>query len=294
MATYFVSTLARDHGVKVVLSGDGGDELFAGYHKWMQYLKLYHRLWRFYASLPRAVRQLNYSLYGSILRDSRIQGLLKTASCGEELFQGGTAFKRSELEILLTSDFQDDQMHQPAYTAIEDLRDRYDRAAQPESDYLNWMTYAALKTELLEDYLMRLDKMGMAASIEGREPFLDHEFVELALSIPPELKYRNYEQKSLLKKAAARLLPKELVYRRKQGFCAPLADWLLGNMKEYLEEALLSLTASHPEIFRKEGLRTLYGRFQLGQGNPEAFWSLINFALWHRRWIENSPVSSPD
>lgn len=288
MAIYFVSKLARDHGVKVMLSGDGGDELFAGYDKWMQYLKLYHRVWKYYGLLPQGIRRLNYRIVGPLLQPPRIQDLLRRAASNEELFQGGTVFKQAELGVLLTPDFQNTYTSGSGYQVIQHLREQYDQATDGQGDYLNWMSYVALKTGLLEDFLMRLDKMGMAASIEGRVPLLDHEFVEMAFSIPPELKYKHYEQKRLLKKVAARLLPEELVYRKKVGFCAPLEEWLLGEMKDHFEQALFSLLEEHPEIFRREGLLTLYSRFQHGQGNPGAFWSLINFALWHQQWMKGS------
>jgi asparagine synthase (glutamine-hydrolysing) len=274
MAVYFVSRLARESGVKVVLSGDGGDELFAGYDKWMTYLKIYRRFWRFYRRAPRALKWLGAKAGGLSGRRGVSDVLAR-----EELFVGGTTFKEAELRRLLTPEFIAAAAGNPEYRVVDRLRGRF-----RGDDYLDWMMYLSLKTDLLEDYLMRLDKMGMAASVEGRVPLLDHEFVEAAVSAPAPLKYRGYERKRLLKKIAARVLPGEIVDRKKKGFCAPIQDWLLGEMGERLRDSVRGFVRRQTE-FDPAGFEGLYEEFRRGRGNPAGFWALMDLAIWHDRWI---------
>jgi len=285
---YFVSQLARDNGVKVVLSGDGGDELFAGYNRWMSYLKFYNRVWKYYSKTPQVLRGLNFALLKPFVSDEIKYEALKRSAHAEELFWGGTAFKERELAMFLNEQTYDYLHKSRPYTAIAALKNAFDERHR-SADYLEWMSYIALKTSLLEDYLMRLDKMGMAASIEGRVPLLDHKFVALALSIPPELRYKNYENKYLLKKVAARLLPRELIYRKKMGFCAPLENWLIGEMKDFFKESLLFFQEKE-NIFSKDGLSKLIGSLQHQSFSLYGFWGLLTLSLWYKRWM-NKPTT---
>jgi asparagine synthase (glutamine-hydrolysing) len=280
---YFVSQLARDNGVKVVLSGDGGDELFAGYNRWMSYLKFYNRVWKYYSKTPRTLRSLNYAVLKPFVRDEIKCEALKRSAHGEELFWGGTAFKERELEVFLNERTYTSLQQSHPYSEISALRNTFE-AKHHSADYLEWMSYIALKTSLLEDYLMRLDKMGMAASIEGRVPLLDHKFAALALSIPPTLKYKNYENKYLLKKVAATLVPRELIYRKKMGFCAPLEEWLIGKVRDLFKESLLFLQEKEG-IFSGDGLSKLIGSLQHQSHSLYGFWGLLTLSLWYKRWM---------
>ena len=285
MAVYFLSKLARENGVKVVLSGDGGDELFAGYNRWMHYLKFYNRVWKHYKKVPQLLRQANLSLVGPFIKDVPKYELLRRSAYNQELFWSGSAFKTQELNVLLNKNMlRDMEKHRP-YDSIEYYKKLFD-GTNHSHNYLDWMSYLSLKTSLLEDFLMRLDKMGMAASVEGRVPFLDHEFVSSAQSISPELKYQNYENKYLLKKVACRVLPSEIVYRRKMGFCVPVEEWLLGESKEFLTESIAQLEKQQ-DIFNKNGLAKLLNAFEKGSGNSFAFWGLITLALWYGKWMGN-------
>jgi asparagine synthase (glutamine-hydrolysing) len=281
---YFVSRLARDNGVKVVLSGDGGDELFAGYNRWMSYLKLYNKVWRYYSKAPQVLRKLNFGVLGSLLRDEIKYEALRRSAHSEELFWGGTAFKERELAGLLDERVYKRLNAASPYKAIASLRNRFDKV-RGSQDYLEWMSYIALKTSLLEDYLMRLDKMGMAASIEGRVPLLDHKFVGLALSISPVLRYKNYENKYLLKKVAVKLLPHEIIYRKKMGFCAPLEEWLVGEMRDFFSESLTFLQEKEG-IFTKDGLSKVSRMLHSQNHSLYGFWGLLTLSLWYKRWIQ--------
>src|SRR5215831_12726574 len=238
-AMYFVSKLARDNGVIVVLSGDGGDELYAGYNRWMEYLRLYDRnAYRALRAAPAPLRQFVGGVGQVLLRKENQREILRRASAGQELFWGGTSFKTAELARMLA----------PNVFAGGDLWSRLP-LSQLQQDFLQslrdnpitplaWMSYASLKGNLLEDFLMRLDKMGMAASIEGRVPLLDHQFIRWSQSIPAALKYPAYKNKYLLREAAYRLLPRDLIDRPKMGFCAPVEAWLENAFGAQLKDSL--------------------------------------------------------
>jgi len=150
---------------------------------------------------------------------------------------------------------------------------------------LAWMSYAALKGNLLEDFLMRLDKMGMAASIEGRVPLLDHEFIRWSQSIPNALKYPNYENKYLLRQVAYRLLPRELIDRPKMGFCAPVESWLAETFGEQLAEGLQALQAKE-RVFNEKWFGELTKRGGSdGTNYAGTHWSLLMLGQWYTHWI---------
>jgi asparagine synthase (glutamine-hydrolysing) len=150
------------------------------------------------------------------------------------------------------------------------------------------MSYLALKGSLLEDYLMRLDKMGMAASIEGRVPLLDHEFIRWSQSIPAEQKYPGYRNKYLLREAAYRLLPRELIDRPKMGFCAPVESWLAEAFGAQLIDSL-RLLQEREKVFNPDWFRRFSESTDRGGGAAlgSAHWSLLMLGQWYAQWIEN-------
>lgn len=283
-ATYFVSQLARDNGVIVVLSGDGGDELYAGYNKWMTYLRLY-KSWRVFRALPYPVRQLSGSLAQAFTRQDAYRELLRRGMADEELFWGGTMFKPGQLENLLAPDLVVNG-HLWQVLPLGQWYDQYVTNHPTPDDYLPWMSYVALKGNLLEDYLMRLDKMGMAASIEGRVPFLDHEFVSLSLSIPSKIKYPNYQNKYLLRQIAKRILPEDIVNRPKQGFCAPVESWLAEAFGDSLLAGLEGMQQKE-RIFNEDWLKEV--RNQVANGRlASVHWGLLSLGQWYTQWIQGS------
>lgn len=284
-ATYFVSKLARDNGVIVVLSGDGGDELYAGYNKWMTYLRLYHQGWKAFKSLPSPLQKLTGGIAQSFLPKQSHKEIIRRGMNGEELFWGGTLFKPEEVYQLLSSELlsSGSLWHTlPQATWHKQFTVNHPRP----DDYLPWMSYTDLKGNLLEDFLMRLDKMGMAASIEGRVPFLDHEFITFSLSIPSHLKYPNYQNKYLLRQVARRLLPMEIVDRPKQGFCAPIESWLTEAFGDSLLAGLECL--QHEERLFKPNWLTQTQK-QINNGYlTSVHWGLLSLGQWYMQWIHQS------
>jgi len=284
MAVYFVSCLARENGIIVALTGDGGDELFAGYDKWMRVLKLHRYGWKPFTRLPGPLRETIAGTGEHLARDRVLVDLFRAARAGEELFQGGIALRRGELQALVRPELLSQTAGCSPYEPIAHHKSRFIHSAPDPTDYADWMTYLSLKSGLLEDYLMRLDKMGMAASVEGRAPLLDQEFLRLAMSIPGKRKYAGWNRKKLLKGVAAGLLPRETINTPKRGFNAPVQAWIAGEFADTFAECLSDF-GTRTGIFTKQGLRTLSGIASSGSGTAAASWGIMSLSLWYTHWI---------
>ena len=171
-----------------------------------------------------------------------------------------------------------------SFDAIRPIRERFDAKAW-ERSHLNWMSYADLNLRLPELLLMRVDKMAMGVSLEGRVPFLDHKFVELAMSIPAEVKVRNGTLKYILKKAVRGVIPDELIDRPKQGFGVPVYEWLFDRLGGTARRAIDGFCARTDIFDRREALRLVDER----EGLPT--WIVLNFALWHKHFIERESIA---
>jgi len=145
---------------------------------------------------------------------------------------------------------------------------------------LNWMTYLDLNLRLPELLLMRVDKMSMGVSLEGRVPFLDHKFVEMAMSIPQSVKIKNGILKYILKKAVRGLIPDELVDRKKQGFGVPVYEWFFDRLGEMAQQELNNF-CKHTDFLDWTGVKQLIMR-----GNGPQVWYLLNFALWWKEFVK--------
>jgi asparagine synthase (glutamine-hydrolysing) len=285
MPIYFLSKLARDHGVVVAQAGEGSDELFWGYRHWKQILNLIR--WNHYPC-PRAARKLGLHAL-SLLGKSRSTQyeFLRRASDGVPIFWSGVdAFpQRAKLDLLsprLRSRFK----NQTSWQAIRPIHERFMQKAW-EKTPVKWMTYVDLNLRLPELLLMRLDKMGMGASLETRVPFLDHKFVQLAMSIPEEVITRGNESKHILKKAVRGFIPDDIVDRRKQGFGVPIDHWFSGQFGEFARRELA-------EFCRKTDFLDQTAVMKLTEsGRGRNVWFLLNFALWWKEFIEGkSSVSA--
>jgi asparagine synthase (glutamine-hydrolysing) len=274
---YYVSKLARDNGVIVCQVGEGADELFWGYPQWGRM----HRLQRWdNLPVPRALKKLG--LFG-LRRLGRERAVyyewLRRGAAGQPVFWGGAdTFPQAEKELLLSPRLRQRFRGLTSWAALEPTYRRFrEKAWEPSA--LHWMTYADLTLRLPELLLMRVDKMSMGVSVECRVPFLDHQFVQLALSIPEAVKVRSGTLKHILKKAARGVIPDELIDRPKQGFGVPVYEWFLGRLGEMCRREL--------EGFCKEtdylDWAAVRGLIEAKQG--PAVWYLYNFALWWKRFI---------
>ncbi len=236
---YYVSKLLKDNGVTVVLVGEGSDELFCGYESYVRYLNTYYRYWNpSQKYIPEFMRKgLYYAATQLFPAKMNRLDMIKNWADGKHLFwSGATAFSELWKKNIVYNQQTDshDPILEQIYPTFGQHADSYAlvqyhlkkvKKEFPQSDFLTSMIYLELKQRLPELLLMRVDKMGMATSIEGRVPFLDHKLVECALMMPTSLKYNKGVTKYILKKIAEKMLPEEVVYRKKVGFAAPTMRW---------------------------------------------------------------------
>ncbi len=280
--TYLLSEFARRH-VKVVLTGEGADELFAGYNHY----RLPHVLAR-YGRLPRGLRRLVHAL-GAPLVSAPIAKALAAAAldpvAGYTLVK--SVFRQGDLEALLAPDLR---------AELDGARERADLerlfARGASLDALNRYLLADLSTWLPEDLLMKVDKMTMSVSLEARVPYLDHRIVELLAGMPSSLKWRG-GSKYLLKRAAAALLPADIVNRPKHGFTLPLARWLRAELRDMSTDLLLGPRARARGFFHAPAVEQSWNGYLAGR--EECFmqvWVLLNFEVWCRVFLDGDLAAS--
>ena len=277
VSLYFVSRLASEH-VKVVLTGEGSDELFAGYHRYGHYL--FNRRWAdVYRAIPGPVRAgARRFIENSHLLSANLRRKLQHTFVGREgsveslqldNFYG--AFSATERRSLLGASLTDGASPYSSYLDYWNSR---------SGSVLSQMLYADQKTYLVE-LLMKQDQMSMACSIESRVPFLDHTFVEFAARVPDNLKMRNGEGKYIVKRAVEDLLPRDIIYRKKLGFPTPLRQWLLDSRAQPLYDLLLDPNRLLAEYVDLTYVRELIDR-QRSQTEDatDRIWRLLNLQLW--------------
>lgn len=275
--TYYVSEVTRRH-VTVALSGDGGDENFAGYRRYAQAQALDRRM----GSLPALLRPL-LGMAARVLPvggpGQAYAGLL--ASRGVARYHRLVTYERSEtLRRLLSKDFADlaDRAADPA--VFERLADR-----QQAPDFVSALQHIDMATYLPDDILTKVDRTSMAVSLEARVPLLDHLLMEYVATIPSDLKLRGETGKYLLKRAMADALPSEILGRRKMGFGVPLGTWLRRELREMARDTLLGSAARQRGIFRSVEVERLLRIHDSGRRDYSArLWALLCLELWMERW----------
>lgn len=267
IAVNCLARLAREH-VKVVLSGEGGDELFGGYPKY-----------RFAVATKRAGGRPASALMDIAQRcipanQSRLRVAVRALSeeSYEERMRGWFApFTATERRILLGGD--------PVSTGLDPYR-------SASGDPLRRMLYADMFTWLGDNLLERGDRMSMAASLETRPPFLDHRLVELAFSLPSRFKVRRGRGKWVLKEVARRHLPSDVVDRRKIGFKVPLEQWFRGEMKDFAYACLTDPLSYVGQRFDRAAVaRLLDGHLDGGSNEDIRIWTLLSLEVWHCEMI---------
>jgi asparagine synthase (glutamine-hydrolysing) len=282
---YFVSKLAREH-VKVVLTGEGSDELLAGYNKYratifnLQFGAYYERLAP--ARVRAAIRQRIKKLAGANRVRQKLQRtfLYLPAALRDIYFDNFAVFSPAMQQELFTAQTQAEMLDDDPYcTALE-----YVNTAEADN-LLDQLLAADLKT-YLHELLMKQDQMSMAASIESRVPFLDHKLIEFATRLPVGMKLRGTTTKYVLRQAMKGVLPDEILTRKKMGFPVPVGAWLRGPFKHIMDEYVLSERALARGLFNADFVRTLVAGHQAGENHAERLWLLINFEIWQRRFFD--------
>jgi asparagine synthase (glutamine-hydrolysing) len=274
---YFVSKLARDHGVIVAQVGEGSDELFWGYPSWKSLLNLQRAD---DLPVPRALKRAGVAVATAAGKGRRREvEYLRRGGEGVPIFwSGAESFTDAQKQALLSPRLRRELDGLTSWEAVAPIRRRFDDGAW-ESSNLHWMSYVDLNLRLPELLLMRVDKMSMGVSLEGRVPFLDHKFVELAMSIPEKSKTNGGTLKHILKKAVRGVIPDELIDRPKQGFGVPIYEWFFDKLGDEARRELDAFTRETDFFDRDEVLRYVDAK----QG-PEV-WYLLNFALWHKEYV---------
>jgi asparagine synthase (glutamine-hydrolysing) len=298
MPTYWVCALARRR-VTVALSGDGGDEVFAGYrrYRWHHYEELVR------SRLPGAIRRPLFDLAGMVypkmdwapkpLRaKSTLQALARDTE--EGYFHSVSIMPDGVRQRLYAPGLQHDLQ---GYHAIEVVRGHMRDA--PTDHHLSRVQYADLKTYLPGDILTKVDRASMAHSLEVRVPILDHRFVEWSAGLPPRLKLRGRAGKYIFKQALEPYVPRDVLYRPKMGFAVPLAGWFRGPLRDRVRTALTSAVLEDTGLFDSQFIATLLDQHHSGRRDHSAvLWSLVMFESFLREvhfkpnWARNeAPVA---
>ncbi|MEF8982860.1 asparagine synthase (glutamine-hydrolyzing), partial [Thiohalorhabdus sp.] len=285
MPTYRVCELARSR-VTVALSGDGGDETFAGYRRYRWYLQeekvrrllpgplrqpVFGALGTLYPKLNRAPRYLRAKATFQSLALDPLDGYLDSLS----------VVKAPQRALIYSDRFRSELA---GYTATEVLRGH---AANAPDHPLLRVQYLDLKTYLPGDILTKVDRASMAHSLEVRVPVLDHHLVEWAAGLPAGLKMHRGEGKAVFKRSLRPYLADDILYRRKMGFAVPLAAWFRGPLRDHVRAALLGPELLDTGLFDPDGVRRLVDEHQSGKWDHSApIWSLLMFAGFQRRYLE--------
>ncbi len=285
---YFVSKLARENGTIVVQIGEGSDELFAGYSWMLREIKFYNTLWKFYTAFPELLRQAAYVPAAQFLKSTRrylVLDYLQKGTFGEELFWGGAInFTEQHKKDLLGPALKLNGLS--SFEVAKTFYNEIEKSGR-DLDFLQKMTYVELRNRLPELLLMRVDKMTMATMVEGREPFLDHRLVEFVFQLPQSLRVKNKTSKYVLKKAVEGLIPDEIIYRRKQGFAAPMAEWMRGELHEWLKSEIMNSKLVKDKFIDASHVQKMLSIHKSGKRDfGQLLWNLLNVSLWYKRWIE--------
>ena len=285
--TYYVSQVARKY-VTVALGGDGGDENFAGYRRYLfDYREnrvrgfvpaslrrnLFGPMGRYYPGLSWAPRMFRAKATFQSLSRSPLEGYFNSVSI----------FRPDEKSRLFTGEFQN-SLH--GYDSLGVLQHYYDQVDTP--DPLSRIQYVDIKTYLPDDILTKVDRASMAVSLELRAPILDHKLMEMVASIPSQLKLHGDTGKYIFKKALEPMLPANILYRAKQGFAVPLSRWFRKELKDMAYDAIMS---SDDGILDRNYLSKIWKQHQSGSFDRSAYlWSVLMFRKWQETF-QNQAVA---
>jgi asparagine synthase (glutamine-hydrolysing) len=288
--TYLVARMARQH-VTVSLSGDGGDEIFAGYNWYRQAV----RLWRYGRCLPSPLSDLLGGMIGSVApaawrQVARIGGVLAPAKIRRRLtadrFQKGADLLRHLDRVenmhqwLISTHWN--SAGQPLRHGVEPASLLTERSHWARgSSVLERLQCFDMLTYLPDDILVKVDRASMGVSLESRAPFLDHRVVEFALRVPPHFRLHEGQTKWLLRQVLYRYVPRELIERPKQGFSVPLETWLRGPLRDWAEALLQPVQLAEQGFFRVSAIRQLWQEHLAGTRDwQRQLWNVLMFQAW--------------
>ncbi len=285
VALYFVSQLASKH-VKVVLTGEGSDELLAGYARYRKTILNLELGGRYEKLVPDYARQaitehIEAMPGGSKLRQKLLRTFLTVAPDLENIyFDNFAVFSRAMQGELLTREAKEQIGLIDPYRNVRQVLDETDAQS-----LLDRLLCADTKT-YLHELLMKQDQMSMAASIESRVPFLDHKLVEFSASLPERMKLRGATTKHILRESMKGVLPETILNRPKMGFPVPVGAWFRGAFSHVIDEYVLSERALTRGFFDPAFVESLVRRHQGGEDHSERMWALVNFEIWQRQFFD--------
>lgn len=291
--TYLVSKFAREQ-VKVVLSGDGGDELFGGYTKYIGAEWYYRKANR----LPKLLLRL-LPWASEILSPEAMELLYQMLPLRFRTHTSvrGKLYKLKDLLRLHHTDLPSIFRTSAAYWTEAQLAKLFHENSSPQEDLYGFegmkhldpfsqMQVADFKVYLADDILTKVDRATMAVGLEAREPFLDYKLVEYAAHLPSSFKFRKGRGKYILKKILAKYLPEKLIERPKQGFGIPISSWLRQDLAPFLHAYLVPEKLRTHGLFDERHVQTMVKGFYAGRReNASRLWFLLMFQMWHERWM---------
>lgn len=285
---YFVSKLAQEH-VKVVLTGEGSDEILAGYGRYQKTLTLLSYGEKYESYTPGFLRDVVKggvaTLTGVVGRKLNRTFLSREADIENLFFDNFSVFPKAMQAGLLSADTK------ARIAELNPYRPHHRWIEQTDAeDLLDKLLYVDTKT-YLHELLMKQDQMSMAASIESRVPFLDHELVEFTAKMPEKMKLRGKTTKWVLREAMRGILPAEILNRPKMGFPVPIGSWFRNAFSGIVDEYVLSERSLSRGIFDAGYVRRLVAEHNAGENHDERLWSLVNFEIWQRQFIDGEAPS---
>ena len=280
---YFVSKLAQEH-VKVVLTGEGSDETLAGYGRYQKALTLINYGEKYESMTPSffrdAIRGGVATLPGVLNRKLNRTFLSRETDIESLFFDNFAVFPKAMQAKMFNRETREKIENKNPYFLQNLWIEKCDA-----DDVLDKLLYADTKT-YLHELLMKQDQMSMAASVESRVPFLDHKLVEFTARMPREMKIRGGTTKWILREAMKGILPAEILERPKMGFPVPIGSWFRGEFKHIVDEFVLGNRTLDRGIFDANYICKLVAKHNAGENHDERLWSLVNFEIWQRRFID--------
>jgi len=274
---HFISKLAKEKGVGVILTGEGADELFAGYSRYRR-IKNFMDISMGHGIIPY-FNGITFKIASKFLYDPRYLKMIELIMNGNnyDYLTGINSIMGKERDKYLLKS-NNKNKNNPLRAIVKRLYTEKDIDILNRLLYLDWNTY-------LQELLTKQDRMSMSASIESRVPFLDNKIVDFANSLSPELKLNDGVGKYILRKVAKDILPKEVIDRKKIGFSVPLNNWFQGPLHGYLKEQLLDNETVN-EFFGEEYVTTLLKR-QKRHNCSLQLWAILNFKIWYEQHFKN-------
>jgi len=275
---YYIAKVARQNGVKVLLGGEGSDELFVGY-----------KLWKMASDFAKVLegRPIAASIAGLVHKNSPLRakreyyyGWYQKVKHGQPVFWSGTELRSEAAKAkILSPDFVEELNGYTSFQPLEEFYKTY-KSTTANADAYNWMLASDLRFRLPDFLLARLDRMLMAASVEGRNPFLDVNVIEYAMRIPPKMKVDTMGEKMVLKRAFEGILPDEIIYRDKDSFTVPIASLFANKGLKDMALNAINTMQSKTGFFSDDYIT----RVNANLIDQKEMWNISNLAIWYEKF----------